>query len=263
MLSDPAADAPDLAQVEATAPQPPVAPILPLDVNGLGLDLPGRAGVLADITFTLEGGGICVVLGPNGAGKTLLLKLCHGLVRPTRGSLRWSSGQGRNGVLRQQSMVLQRPVLLRRSVQENIDYALRLRGVDTVERPRRVDEALVLARLDHVARRPARALSGGEQQRVALARAWATRPEVLFLDEPSTHLDPVAARAVEEMITGICARGTTIVMTTHDLAQARRLADRILFLHRGRLLEQQAAGAFFAHPQCPEARAFLRGELLG
>ena len=262
MLSELTTDASGMAQVEAITRQPAGAPILPLDVESLGLDLPGRAGVLDNITFTLESGGICVVLGPNGAGKTLLLKICHGLVRPTRGSLRWS-GTGPNGVLRQQAMVLQRPVLLRRSVRENIDYALRLRDVDATERPRRVDEALELARLDHVARRPARALSGGEQQRVALARAWASRPEVLFLDEPSTHLDPVAARAVEEMITGICAGGTTIVMTTHDLAQAHRLANRILFLHRGELLEQQAAGGFFAQPQCPEARAFLRGELLG
>lgn len=262
MPSDAVTDVSGMAHMETITRQSPSPPILPLHVESLCLDLPGRAGVLYNITFTLESGGICVVLGPNGAGKTMLLKICHGLVRPTHGSLRWS-GKGPNGVLRQQAMVLQRPVLLRRSVRENIDYALRLRDVDATERPCRVDEALALARLDHVALRPARALSGGEQQRVALARAWATRPEVLFLDEPSTHLDPVAARAVEEMISGICARGTTIVMTTHDLAQARRLADRILFLHRGRLLEQQDAAAFFAQTQCPEGRAFLRGELLG
>ena len=236
--------------------------ILPLAVVNLDLDLPGRAAVLDNVTFTLESGGICMVLGPNGAGKTLLLKICHGLLLPTRGAVRWS-GAGPNGVQRQQAMVLQRPVLLRRSVRQNIDYALRLRGLQAIERGVRVAQALALARLEHTTDRPARALSGGEQQRVALARAWATRPEVLFLDEPSTHLDPVSARAVEEVIEGICAAGTTIVMTTHDLAQARRLADRILFLHRGQLLEQQPARDFFRQPQCAEAKAFLQGELLG
>ena len=236
--------------------------ILPLTVLNLGLDLPGHAAVLDDVTFTLESGGIYMVLGPNGAGKTLLLKICHGLLLPTRGTVRWS-GAGPNGVQRRQAMVLQRPVLLRRNVRENIDYALRLRGLHPDERGPCVSQALALARLEHAADRPARALSGGEQQRVALARAWATRPEVLFLDEPSTHLDPVSARAVEEVIGGIRAAGTTIVMTTHDLAQARRLADGILFLHRGQLLEQQPARDFFRHPQCVEARAFLQGDLLG
>lgn len=236
--------------------------ILPLALQHVGLDLPGRAGVLDDVTFTLERGGICVVLGPNGAGKTLLLKICHGLLRPTRGTVLWARN-GTNGVQRRQAMVLQRPVLLRRTVRENVDYALRLHGVDAAERVRRVNDALTLARLNHVAPRPARALSGGEQQRVALARAWATQPEVLFLDEPSTHLDPVSARAVEEIITGIRAAGTTLVMTTHDLAQAHRLADRILFLSSGRLLEEQPVADFFHQPCSQEARAFLRGELIG
>jgi tungstate transport system ATP-binding protein len=236
--------------------------ILPLAVTGLGLDLPGRAAALDEVSFTLDSDGICVVLGPNGAGKTLLLKTCHGLIQPTRGTVRWSA-RGTNGVQRQQAMVLQRPVLLRRSVRANVDYALRLRGVPAAERMARVRETLALARLEHKADLPARALSGGEQQRVALARAWATRPQVLFLDEPSTHLDPVSARAVEDVIAGIRAAGTTIVMTTHDLPQARRLADRILFLHHGRLLEQQSAATFFRAPRSGEARAFLRGELLG
>jgi tungstate transport system ATP-binding protein len=234
--------------------------ILPLFLDRIGLDLPGRSSAVDDVTFTLESGGLCVVLGPNGAGKTLLLKICHGLLKPSRGSIRWAAnGTGR---ARRHAMVLQRPVLLRRSVRENVDYALRLQGVDARDREPRVKNALALARLEHVADRPARALSGGEQQRVALARAWATQPEVLFLDEPSTHLDPVAARAVEEIIAGIRAAGATIVMTTHDLGQARRLADRILFLNRGRLLEEQAAGIFFQQPCSQEARAFLRGELL-
>ncbi len=235
--------------------------ILPLAVEQLGLDLPGHIRALQDVTFTLTSGELTVVLGPNGAGKTLLLKVCHGLLQPTRGAVRWS-GNDSCGTQRRQAMVLQRPVLLRRSVWENMDYALRLQAVDTLERTQRIEKALSLARLELVAHRPARALSGGEQQRVALARAWVTQPEVLFLDEPSTHLDPEAARAVEEIIASIRSAGTTIVMTTHDLGQARRLADRILFLNRGQLLEQQSAGSFFREPGTEEARAFLRGELV-
>lgn len=262
MRSAPAVEPPGFPEVNVTNSTTSRSGILPLYLEQVGLDLPGHQHVLQEVSFTLEPGGICVVLGPNGAGKTLLLKVCHGLLRPTRGSLRWS-WTGVGGVQRRQAMVLQRPVLLRRSVRENVDYALRLQGVDTAARARRVDAALALARLNHVALRPARALSGGEQQRVALARAWATRPEVLFLDEPSTHLDPVAARTVEETIAGIRDAGATIVMTTHDLGQAHRLADRILFLHQGRILEQQTAADFFQQPQRPEARAFLRGELIG
>lgn len=257
MRSEPAPE-----HLEPAAPRPdPTPSILPLAVDGVGLDLPGRTAVLDNVTFRLDGGGIRAVLGPNGAGKTLLLKVCHGLIEPTRGTVRWSTATARQ-VRRRQAMVLQRPVLLRRSVSANVDYALRLLGLPAVARAERVREALVLARLEHVMDRPARSLSGGEQQRAALARAWAMRPEVLFLDEPSTHLDPAATRAVEDVIRGIRAAGTTIVMTTHDLGQARRLADHVLFLNHGRLLERQSSQSFFAQPRTPEARAFLHGDLL-
>ncbi|MBI1731628.1 MAG: ATP-binding cassette domain-containing protein [Gammaproteobacteria bacterium] len=262
MRSAPASDTGGAAGADFTSAADPVTGILPLKLEKVGLDLPGHVNALRDVSLTLERDGLCVVLGPNGAGKTLLLKICHGLLRADRGSVRWSGGTG-DGVRRGQAMVLQRPVLLRRSVRGNVEYALRLQGIGGTERIRRSGSALALARLEHVAQRPARSLSGGEQQRVALARAWATQPEVLFLDEPSTHLDPIAARDVERMIADIRAAGTTIVMTTHDLGQAHRLADRILFLHRGRLLEQQPAAEFFRRQQSPEARAFLQGELLG
>ena len=119
-----------------------------------------------------------------------------------------------------------------------------------------------MAGLTPLAGRYARVLSGGEQQRLALARAWASRPEVLFLDEPTANLDPAATRAVEEVIQLCRASGTKVVMTTHDLGQARRLADEVLFLHRGRLIEQAPAARFFDFPATPAAQAFIRGELL-
>jgi tungstate transport system ATP-binding protein len=165
-------------------------------------------------------------------------------------------------VRRGQAMVFQDPVLLRRSAAGNIRYPLRLRGVPARERQDRVGEALDRAGLTSMSDRPARVLSGGEQQRLAIARAWVTRPEVLFLDEPTSSLDPAATRAVEEMILAVDLTGAKIVMATHDLGQARRLADEILFLHRGHLLERTPAAEFFAAPRTAEAAAFLKGDLL-
>jgi tungstate transport system ATP-binding protein len=152
--------------------------------------------------------------------------------------------------------------MLRRSARANIDYALRLKGIPTALRRARIREVLEDTGLEGLAERAARSLSIGEQQRLALARAWATAPEVLFLDEPTASLDPAATRAVEDIISAIDLSGTKIVMTTHDLGQARRLADEILFLHRGRLLEQRPAAEFFAAPATAEAAAFIAGKLL-
>ncbi len=159
-------------------------------------------------------------------------------------------------------MVFQQPVMLRRSVAANVDYALALRQVPPAQRRALVDDALAKTGLRRFARHPARTLSVGEQQKLALARAWALTPEVLFLDEPTASLDPAATHAVEQVITAIDASGTKIIMTTHDLGQARRLADEVIFMHRGRMLEKAPAEDFFAGPEDASARAFLRGVLL-
>jgi tungstate transport system ATP-binding protein len=159
-------------------------------------------------------------------------------------------------------MVFQRPVLLRRSTAANISYVLRLQGVPRRQRRATVEEVLELAGLLPLAARPARVLSGGEQQRLALARAWALKPQVLFLDEPTASLDPAATRAVEALLDQMYQTGTKIMLTTHDLGQARRLADEVLFLHQGRLVEFAPAPAFFTNPQSKETAAFLAGELV-
>jgi len=139
---------------------------------------------------------------------------------------------------------------------------LRVCGVPHSARSRRLQAALELAGLSDLATRAARVLSGGEQQRLALARAWAIQPQVLFLDEPTSHLDPGATRSIERMIVSIRAAGTKMIMTTHDLGQARRLAHEIVFLNRGRVVEHGDAAAFFHQPKTPEARAFIEGRLL-
>jgi tungstate transport system ATP-binding protein len=231
---------------------------LPLRAEALGFAANGVA-ILEGVSFTLESGPPSLIIGPNGAGKSVLLRLLHGLLAPREGAVRWA-GEGRNGGRRRRrdAMVFQRPVMLRRSALANAAYPLKLAGLPRAERLARARAALERVGLDGLADRPARRLSGGEQQRLALARASATEPEVLFLDEPCASLDPAATRAVES----IAAGGTKVVMTTHDLGQARRMAGEILFLHRGRLLEQAPAAAFFAGPKAPEAAAFLRGELV-
>ena len=234
--------------------------ILPLVARDLSYDIAGRR-ILDRLSFEIGPGPCTVFLGPNGAGKTVTLRLCHGLLRPTRGRVEWR-GAGRGEVAREQAMVFQRPVLLRRSVAANVDYALRLRGLSRGERHERVAEALDHTGLAELAGRGALSLSVGEQQRLALARAWALHPQVLFLDEPTASLDPGATGAVEATMQAIAASGTKLIMATHDLGQAHRLGDEVLFLYQGRLLEQSSSEAFFEQPSSPEAKAFLRGELL-
>lgn len=231
---------------------------LPLTAEHLGFHA-GAVTVLSDVSLVIAPGTRNIVLGPNGAGKSVLMRLLHGLLRPTVGTVRWSNADAM-AVRRAQAMVFQRPVMLRRSVRENVEFGLHLAGVSDAHRM--AESALDRVGLVHLADRAARLCSGGEQQRVALARAWALQPEVLFLDEPTASLDPAATRAIEETIAAIHAQGTTIVMTTHDLGQAKRLSDRVLFLHHSRLIEDTPAGIFFQQPRSPEAAAFLRGELL-
>lgn len=235
---------------------------LPLELHDVSLTA-GNKQVIKNLSCRFTAAAGCsVIIGPNGAGKSLLLKLCHGLITPEHGTVRWAGGADPGLRGQHQAMVLQRPVLLRRSVRANVAFALRAKQLPAIELRRRVDEALSQAGLSRYALRPARLLSFGEQQRLALARAWATRPELLLLDEPSANLDPAATYLIEEIIRQAAGQGTKVIMTTHDLHQARRLADEVLFLHRGRLKEQAPAAQFFAGPKNDLAQAFLRGELL-
>jgi tungstate transport system ATP-binding protein len=233
------------------------AAILPLEVAGLGYAA-GGVTILDDVSLTIAAGPPMLIIGPNGAGKSVLLRLLHGLLRPARGRIAWATAEAQAA----QAMVFQRPVLLRRSVRANMLYPLALRHLPQAEREALAEEALALVGLAGLADRPARLLSGGEQQRLALGRAAACRPQILFLDEPCASLDPAATRRVEEIIQAIAARGCKVVMTTHDLPQARRLAGELVVLHRGRIVEAGPAARVFAAPATPEAAAYLRGDLL-
>ncbi len=243
----------------ATTDSPTTSGILPLRAQGLCYAPDGDA-LIRDVSFVLQAGPKTMILGPNGAGKSLLLRLCHGLLTPSSGSVTWASSNTPQTQQRQ-GMVFQRPVLMRRSVADNIDFALKLHDVAKADRPGIIDDVLNRTGLARFKTTPARRLSGGEQQKLALARAWACDPEVLFLDEPTASLDPAATHAVEDIVQTMHDEGTRIVMVTHDLNQAKRLGDDVLFMHKGQLLAHAPAENFFNNPENGEAAAFLKGEL--
>jgi len=238
--------------------RPPVSD-LPLafeDVTLLARDVV----IVRDLALTIVAGAPTVLVGPNGSGKSSLIRLAMGLVTPTFGRVTWGGRAESDG--RRRAMMFQRPVMLRRSAAGNLDYALGAAGLGRDTRASRVDELLAEVGLLHVADRPARRLSGGEQQRLALARALARDPQILFLDEPTASLDPAATKAVEDIIRSVAQTGVKVVMATHDLGQARRLAGEIVFMLRGTVHECAGAERFFTAPATPEAAAFVRGDLV-
>jgi len=201
--------------------------------------------------------GTTAIMGPNGAGKSLLLRLVHGLVAPTGGKINVNGSSLTDDHRKVQALVFQKPVLLRRSVEANIAFVLKARGLPQS----RTQALLKRVGLAEKAARPARRLSGGEQQRLAMARALATEPHALFLDEPTASLDPTSAKAIEEIIKGVAAEGVRVLIITHDAAQAKRLADDIVFLHRGKVVEHAGAANFVEAPGSKLAAAYLAGEL--
>ena len=215
--------------------------------------------LIESLSLAVPDFGIHCLMGPNGAGKSLTLRLLHGLIRPVRGRITWQGGPVSATDRAAQAMVFQKPVLLRRSVAANVDFALKARrNADPGFR----DALLGRVRLDRQARQPARLLSGGEQQRLALARALALRPRVLFLDEPTASLDPASALLIEDILHEERRRGTLCLLVTHDIGQARRLADSVAFMARGRITEHSPADTFFAAPASREARDYLNSRLV-
>lgn len=232
---------------------------LPISLEDASVESAGVI-MLDRVTLSISTGAPTVLVGPNGSGKTTLLRLAMGLIVPARGRVTWG-GRETTGLTRR-AIVFQRPVMLRRSAAGNVRYALAAAGVPRRERGVRAAALLARVGLEGLAGRPARRLSGGEQQKLALARALAKEPAVLFLDEPTASLDPAATRSIEDLIRAVSVRGVKVVMSTHDLGQARRLAGEIVLLHRGRVVEARPAPEFFANAQTPDARRFIAGDLL-
>lgn len=235
--------------------------ILPLRISNLCFDVPEKR-LVDHVTTQINAGGLTAVIGPNGAGKTLFLRLCHGLLQPSGGIVEWSLTGGYRSGRKRHAMVFQKPVMLRRNVRDNLLHALASTGESRAWKAQRAELALERFGLQHLVESPARVLSGGEQQRLAIARAWACEPEILFLDEPCAHLDPGATRQIEDVLRALMNDGVTLVLATHDLGQVRRLASRVLFFNRGKLVEEGEAAAFLEAPQSELSRAFVAGDLL-
>jgi tungstate transport system ATP-binding protein len=236
--------------------------VLPLRGDGLTVRRDGRT-LLDGVTVAVApAGGLAVLIGPNGAGKSLLIRTLAGLVVPDAGRVSWGGSVPDRARVRRIGFVFQRPVMLRRSARENVAYALRLAGHGRAEADRVATQTLEQHGLGPLADTFARRLSGGEQQRVALARALALSPEVLFLDEPTANLDPASMAMIEARVRAAARAGTRVLLVTQDLAQARRLADEIVFMHGGRIVERGPATSFLTGPATAAARAFLAGEIL-
>ncbi len=222
--------------------------------------LAGGAVILDGISITFTAGAPSILIGPNGAGKTTLLRAAMGLLPLSSGRVTWGSRE--QAAPDRRAILFQRPAMLRRSAAGNIRYALAAAGVPRAQRIARIEELLALVGLEKFADRPARRMSGGEQQRLALARTFACDPALLILDEPTASLDPAATKAIEDIIRAVAAHGVKVIMSTHDLGQAKRLGGDIALLHRGQLIEHGSAAEFFTHPRTEEARKFVAGELL-
>lgn len=222
--------------------------------------LRGGRRILGPVTLSLAPQGLTVLMGPNGSGKTSLLRALHGLERISRGKVLWPGDPA--GLRARQAFVFQTPILMRRSVVDCVAYPLRLAGLSRREaRERAAHEARRMG-LGHRLDSPAEVLSGGERQKLALARALIRAPEVLFLDEPCANLDGRATREIEEILHDARAAGVRIVMSTHDIGQARRLADDVVFLHKGHVVEAASRDEFFETPRTEEVTAWLNGDLL-
>lgn len=228
-----------------------------LDLHGVSCTI-GNKQILHNIDLSLTPNGITALMGFNGAGKSILLKIMHGIVQPTTGSVLWNLKPADSEHRLSQAMVFQKPVLLRRSVKANIDFVLKQRGSHN---PSLRNGLLTKVGLDARTSQPARLLSGGEQQRLALARALACEPQVLFLDEATASLDPASTAIIERTVSEQADLGTKVIMVTHDAGQAARISDQIVFMDEGRIAEKSLTTDFFNAPSSQAAAAYLEGRL--
>ena len=233
--------------------------LFPVTLEGAATRRRGRV-LVGPLDLSLDGAGPCVVLGPNGAGKTTLLKLMHGIARLNEGRIAWACGT--EAARNRQAFVFQRPVMLRRSVADNLAYPLRRRGVSRRDARLKAEKWAESVGLIEMLDRQAPVLSGGEQQKLAIARALITEPELVFLDEPTASLDGHATREIETILKSSVTDGTKLILATHDMGQARRLGDQVVFMLGGRVHEHGSSKAFFEGPSTPEAAAFLKGDIV-
>lgn len=236
-----------------------VSSILPLKIADACVEKRGKR-IIGPINFEVSDKGFTIIMGPNGSGKTTLLRLLHGLESPRGGTLNWN--KKKETAQLHQSFVFQTPIMLRRTAIENISYPLLLRNIPKGDALKIAQEWIEKINLEKSAQLNAAFLSGGEKQKLAIARALAIKPQLIFLDEPTANLDGSATREIEELLKDTHKTGTRIIMTTHNVGQGKRLAEDVIFLYRGNIVETSAANHFFTKPQTKEAKAFLDGDIL-
>jgi len=236
-----------------------VSPILPVTVSNANVRKRGKT-IIGPISLEIGPKGNTIIIGPNGSGKTTLLRLLHGLERIKGGDVKWaiSTQQATHA----QSFVFQTPIMMRRNTLDNLTYPLILKKADKTQATNKAQEWLERLGMENIKNLDARLLSGGEKQKLALARALITNPQLLILDEPTANLDGRATKDIEQILTQASSDGVKIIMTTHDLGQAKRMADDVIFLYNGLLHEQSAAISFFRKPKTAEAKAFLKGDIV-
>ena len=233
---------------------------LPMCMSNVSYSIQGTK-LINNFDLTIDSADISIILGHNGSGKSLLLKLLHGVITPETGSITWNNEKP--GIRQYwRTFLLQRPTFFNQSIEFNIEFVLRIANIDKNEHKKRCQQALEICGLTDLAKRNTSSLSGGEQQKVSLARAWVLKPSVVLLDEPTVALDPPSVISFENIVRQFEQSGTKIIMTTHDLAQAKRLAKQVIFIDKGNMIEQSCAKEFFAGPRSTQAQSFISGDLI-
>ena len=232
--------------------------LLPIRFHNVSLKLDNNF-FFKKLSFEINTKGISVFIGANGAGKTSCIKLLTGLIKPDSGEVLFSTNKK---ILNLIGYVPQKIILLRRSVEKNLLHTLSISNYPTNKKKQRIKEILKFAKFEHLAKQSARNLSIGQQQLISIMRALAIRPSVLFLDEPCANLDPKITQIIENLIKIVSKSGVKIIIVTHDLFQAKRLANDILFFQNGKIIEHTETKSFFKNPRSKEVKDFKKGLLL-
>ena len=232
--------------------------LTPIQFKDLSVIL-GQKIILDKINCKIKSNSITAVLGPNGAGKSIFLQTINGLFSIQSGRLNFNLMEINQEIRKQQAMVFQNPVLLRRTVIANLQFISNLRNKES---NRLLKKILSKVGLEGYEKKPARLLSGGEKQRLSMARALIINPNLLLLDEPTANLDPYSLKLIEDLVLEENSIGKTIIFTTHDMSQAKRLATDVIFLNKGKVLEQTISKTFFKSPKTLEAQKYINGEIL-
>ena len=232
--------------------------LLPIKLDSIDYFI-GETYLISNANIEIKSDGITVIMGPNGSGKSLFLNLLHGLILPNNGTITFNGLPLNKKIRRRQAMVFQTPTLLRRTVLSNMVFVDSLDGKIDLIRCKKILEMLGLEQFHN---QPAKLLSSGEKQRLALARALVLKPDILLLDEPTANLDPASIYVIEEIVKNAGRCGVKIIFITHDISQAKRIGDDIIFIHKGKILEYKKTAALFKNPKCPETKAYIQGKII-